>query len=64
MLPKFSSDDVADDEDTSYLVEALYKFPLSDNISITPGAYAVFNPDHNSDNETVYVGVVRTTFEF
>lgn len=64
MLPKFSSDDVADDEDTSYLVEALYKFPLSDNISITPGAYAVFNPDHNTDNETVYVGVVRTTFEF
>ena len=64
MLPKFSSDDVADDEDTSYLVEALYKFPLSDNISITPGAYAVFNPDHNTDNETVYAGVVRTTFEF
>jgi Carbohydrate-selective porin, OprB family/S-layer homology domain len=64
MLPKFSSDDVADDEDTSYLVEALYKFPLSDNISITPGAYAVFNPDHNTDNDTVYVGVVRTTFEF
>ncbi|MBW4532616.1 MAG: iron uptake porin [Pleurocapsa minor HA4230-MV1] len=64
MLPKFSSDDVADDEDTSYLVEALYKFPLNDNISITPGAYAVLNPDHNSDNETVYVGVVRTTFEF
>lgn len=64
MLPKFSSDDVVDDQDTSYLVEALYKFPLSDNISITPGAYAVFNPDHNTDNETVYVGVVRTTFEF
>lgn len=66
MLPRFTSDDagVGDDPDTSYLVEALYKFPLSDNISITPGAYAVFNPDHNTDNETVYVGVVRTTFEF
>lgn len=64
MLPKFSSDDVDDDEDTSYLVEALYKLPLNDNISITPGAYAVFNPNHNTDNGTVYVGVVRTTFEF
>jgi hypothetical protein len=64
MLPKFSSDDVAEDEDTSYLVEALYKLPLNDNISITPGAYAVFNPNHNTDNGTVYVGVVRTTFEF
>lgn len=64
MLPRFSSDDVDEDEDTSYLVEALYKLPLNDNISITPGAYAVFNPNHNTDNGTVYVGVVRTTFEF
>jgi hypothetical protein len=64
MLPKFSSDDVADDEDTSYLVEALYKLPLNDNISITPGAYAVFNANHDTTNDTVYVGVVRTTFEF
>jgi hypothetical protein len=64
MLPKFSSDDVDEDEDTSYLVEALYKLPLNDNISITPGAYAVFNPNHTTDNDTVYVGVVRTTFEF
>jgi hypothetical protein len=65
MLPKFSSDDIAgEDPDTSYLVEALYKLPLNDNISITPGAYAVFNPNHDTDNGTVYVGVVRTTFEF
>jgi hypothetical protein len=65
MLPKFSSDDIAgEDPDTSYLVEALYKLPLNDNISITPGAYAVFNPNHDTDNSTVYVGVVRTTFEF
>jgi Carbohydrate-selective porin, OprB family len=64
MLPRFSSDDVEEDEDTSYLVEALYKLPLNDNISITPGAYAVFNPNHDTDNGTVYVGVVRTTFEF
>ncbi|PSB10428.1 S-layer protein [Pleurocapsa sp. CCALA 161] len=64
MLPRFTSDDVAEDEDTSYLVEALYKFPLSDNISITPGAYAVFNANHDTTNDTVYVGVVRTTFEF
>jgi hypothetical protein len=66
MLPRFTTDDagVNEDADTSYLVEALYKLPLNDNISITPGAYAVFNPNHNTDNDTVYVGVVRTTFEF
>ena len=72
MLPKFVSDRgqaeanfrVDEDPDTSYLVEALYKFPLNDNILITPGAYAVFNPNHIEDNDTIYVGVVRTTFEF
>jgi Carbohydrate-selective porin, OprB family len=64
MLPRFRSDDVPEDEDTSYLVEALYKLPLNDNISITPGAYAVFNPNHDTTNGTEYVGVVRTTFEF
>ena len=72
MLPKFISDvgapeianGVEEDPDTSYLVEALYKFPLNDNILITPGAYAVFNPDHITENDTIYVGVLRTTFEF
>ena len=72
MLPKFISDRdqveanfrVEEDPDTSYLVEALYKFPLNDNIMITPGAYAVINPNHVEDNDTVYVGVLRTTFKF
>lgn len=72
MLPKFTSDigpeefaaGVEEDPDTSYLVEAFYKFPLNDNILITPGAYAVFNPNHIDGNDTVYVGVLRTTFSF
>ena len=72
MLPKFVSDieqteanfRVEEDPDTSYLVEALYKFPLNDNILITPGAYAVFNPNHVEENDTIYVGVIRTTFSF
>ena len=79
MLPKFTSDigdeervatnpalngNVQEDPDTSYIVEALYKFPLSDNILITPGVYAVFNPNHVDTNDTVYVGSLRTTFKF
>ena len=72
MLPKFVSDieqaeiaaGVQEDPDTSYLVEALYRFPLNDNIEITPGAYAVFNPNHVDTNDTVYVGTIRTTFKF
>jgi hypothetical protein len=52
------------DKDTSYLVEVQYKYPVNDNITITPGLYAIFNPNHNNSNDTVYVGVVRTTFNF
>ena len=78
MVPKFISDladddnqaalaagvDIDEDQDTSYLVEALYKFPLNDNILITPGAYVVFNPNHIDTNDTVVVGTLRTTFSF
>ncbi len=72
MLPKFTSDDAVgegqvglqEDYDTSYLIEALYKFPLNDNIHITPGAYVVINPNHVDTSDSVVVGTVRTTFEF
>ena len=53
-----------EDDDTSILVEARYQFPVNDNITFTPGAYVVFNPNHNEDNDNVYVGVVKTVFSF
>ncbi len=53
-----------DDEDTSILLEGLYRFPVSDRVTITPGFFVVFNPDHDSSNDDVWVGVVRTTFRF
>ncbi|WP_293096035.1 iron uptake porin, partial [Moorena sp. SIO3I6] len=63
--PKATDIDGADeDNDTSYLVEAHYKFPISKNITITPGAYVIFNPNHDDDNDTIWVGAIRTTFEF
>ena len=45
-------------------VEAFYRFPISDNISITPIFSAVFNPNNTSVNPTIYQGVLRTTFTF
>ncbi|PLZ79564.1 hypothetical protein CBP16_16350, partial [Fischerella thermalis WC217] len=39
-------------------------YQLTDNISITPGFLAIFNPEHNDNNDTVYVGTLRTTFTF
>jgi hypothetical protein len=71
MVPRFTTDEddannagIEENEDTSYLVEALYKFPVSDNIEVTPGAYVVFNANHDSNNEAIYVGALRTTFKF
>ena len=52
------------DRNVAYTVEALYKYPLTDNITITPGGYVIFNPNHEDNNDTIYVGVVRTTFKF
>jgi hypothetical protein len=52
------------DTDTSIHLEAFYRYQLTDNISITPGLIVVLNPEHNSNNPTVYVGVIRTTLRF
>ena len=49
---------------TPYQLEALYRFRVSKNISITPGVFFVFNQGSDSVNGTATVGVVRTTFSF
>lgn len=51
-------------DDLNFLIEAQYKYPLTKNISITPGAYVVFSPNQDSDNDTIVVGVIRTVFKF
>lgn len=53
-----------EEEDTSYHLEGLYKIKLNDRIAVTPGLLVIFNPEHNNDNDTVYVGTLRTTFKF
>ncbi len=50
--------------DTPIHLEAFYRMRLTDNISVTPGFLAVINPEGDSDNSTVYVGTIRTTFKF
>jgi len=50
--------------DTSYRVEAFYRYKLTDNISLTPGFFMLFNPEHNDANDTIYVGTFLTTFTF
>ena len=64
--PKVTDNDTAgrEDDDTSYHLETLYKFQLNDNIAVTPGLLVIFNPEHDNDNDTIYVGTLRTTFRF
>lgn len=52
------------DEDTSLHLEAFYVFQATENIAITPGMLVIINPEHNDNNDTVYVGTIRTTFSF
>jgi len=51
-------------EDRTWIVEASYDFPINDNISITPGLIAIFNPERNSNNSDIFIGVLRTSFSF
>ena len=45
-------------------VEAFYKYQINDNIYLNPGFYTIFNPENDSRNDTIFVGLIRTTFEF
>ncbi|KHG41702.1 MAG: iron uptake porin [Aphanizomenon flos-aquae KM1D3_PB] len=52
------------DSDTSLHLEALYRYQANNNLSITPGLIVIFNSEHNSNNDTIYTGLLRTTFRF
>jgi hypothetical protein len=59
-----SIEEIGDDEDTSFHVEAFYQYQINDNIAITPGVVWISAPDNNSDNDSLLIGTVRTTFAF
>ncbi|NJM68237.1 MAG: iron uptake porin [Acaryochloris sp. RU_4_1] len=50
--------------DQTFHLEALYSFPVNDYITITPGVIYLINPEGNSNNGDIFVGVIRTTFSF
>ncbi|NDJ21384.1 iron uptake porin [Nostoc sp. B(2019)] len=65
--PRVTSSSVAglaEDDDTSYHIEAFYQYKLTDNITITPGVIWLTSPDHNDNNDDVVIGALRTTFSF
>ena len=51
-------------DDIPLHVEALYKYQLTDNISVTPGVVWLMNPNQSDDNDDIFIGALRTTFTF
>ena len=66
MPPKVTNNDVFErvDRDTSLHFELSYTYPLNDRIFITPGFLVITNPEHNADNDTTWIGLMRTSFSF
>ncbi|GAB4350969.1 MAG: iron uptake porin [Cyanophyceae cyanobacterium] len=60
----YDGDGVADEENPSWHIEALYRIKVNDNIDITPAAFVVTNPENNDGNDAAVVGVIRTRFQF
>ncbi|KAF3885956.1 MULTISPECIES: iron uptake porin [Nostocales] len=56
--------DAGVDRAVPYHLEAYYRLKVNNNISITPGAFVLFNPEGDSRNDTTTVGVLRTTLTF
>ncbi len=50
--------------DTSYHFEAFYRYAINDYIAITPGFIIITSPENNSQNDTLLIGVIRTSFTF
>ena len=45
-------------------VEGFFKYPLTDNISITPGVIYLANPEQTANSKDQIIGTLRTTFTF
>ncbi|MCS6783278.1 MAG: iron uptake porin [Gloeomargarita sp. SKYBB_i_bin120] len=52
------------DRDVPVHLEALYRFQVNKYLTVTPGAFVVFNPNGDSRNDPIVVYTIRTTFTF
>ena len=52
------------DNDTPIAIDLYYDFAISDNITITPGGILLFNGNGSSNNDTTFVGALKTKFKF
>jgi hypothetical protein len=63
--PKASFNSGGDeDSDSAWHLETQYRYQINDNIAINPGFFVVLNPENNSANNAIWVGTIRSIFEF
>ncbi|CCH66179.1 Zinc-regulated outer membrane porin [Richelia intracellularis HH01] len=63
-VTKSNISQISEDNDTSLHLEAFYEYQVTDNIAITPGVIWLTAPDHNSNNDNILMGILRTNFSF
>lgn len=49
---------------TTTQIEVFYRLQLTDNISITPGIIHIIEPGHTPNNDSVTIGILRSSFSF
>ena len=65
MPPKLTSiKDGDSDPNSAWQLEAFYRHRVNDRIFLNPGFYVIVNPENDSRNDTIFVGLLRTTFRF
>ncbi|WP_414581918.1 iron uptake porin [Scytonema sp. PCC 10023] len=66
MPPKviYNTIDNREDSATGLHFEAFYQYPLTENITVIPGIIYLTNANHNEANGDIFVGTVRTVFNF
>jgi hypothetical protein len=51
-------------DDTQLNIEAFYRFPINDNITLSPIFSAIINPNNSSAEPNIYQGLLRAVFSF
>ncbi|NET67436.1 MAG: iron uptake porin [Moorea sp. SIO1G6] len=66
MPPRLAENDInsRQDLDVSIHLETFYRYQINDNISITPGLFVIISPEHNSNNNSIVVPMLKTKFIF
>ena len=58
----FIASEIGDDTQTNF--EAYYNYPIDDFISIAPTLQAIVDASNQSANDAIYIGTVRSVFNF